>query len=51
MSSEATGSSESTIARHLANHPRLLGALFLLMLILSQAGTAAANAARANNGI
>lgn len=33
---------DSDIASHLREHPRLMGVLFTTMLLLSQAGTAAA---------
>lgn len=34
-------SSESTITSYLAEHPRMIGVVFTLMLVLSQAGSAA----------
>ena len=34
--------SESTMKAYLAENPRMLGVLFTVMLLLSQAGTAAA---------
>lgn len=34
--------SDSTMATYLKENPRLMGVLFTLMLLLSQAGTAAA---------
>lgn len=34
--------SQNAIASYLANHPKLLGGLFLVVLLLSQAGAAAA---------
>jgi hypothetical protein len=43
MSAEDNGS----IATYLKNHPRMMGVLFTAMLLLSQAGSAAA----ANNGL
>lgn len=30
------------LTQHLKNHPRMIGALFTILLVLSQAGTAAA---------
>lgn len=35
---------------YLADHPRMIGALFMLLLLLVQAGTAAANGACSNAG-
>lgn len=34
---------DGSVARYLANHPRMIGALFAILLALSQTGTAAAN--------
>lgn len=33
--------SESTISSYLAEHPRMIGVLFMLLLVLTQAGSAA----------
>jgi hypothetical protein len=33
----------SGLAQHLKEHPRLMGALFTMLLLLSQAGTVAAD--------
>ena len=35
--------SESTLAAYLADNPRMIGVLFTIFLLLSQAGNAAAN--------
>lgn len=35
-------STESTISSYLAEHPRMIGVLFMLVLLLTQAGAAAA---------
>lgn len=35
------------LTQYLKNHPRMIGALFTIMLLLSQAGTAAAGGAYA----
>lgn len=40
----------SALAEHLAEHPRLIGALFTILLLLVQAGAVAANGASANAG-
>ena len=47
MSSSTTTSvegteSESAITQYLAEHPRMMGALFTILLLLSQAGAVAA---------
>lgn len=34
--------SESQLASHLAQHPRMIGVLFTMLLLLTQAGNAAA---------
>ena len=34
--------SESKIGSYLRNHPRMIGALFMMMLLLTQAGNVAA---------
>ncbi|WP_162991486.1 DUF7503 family protein [Halostella salina] len=43
-------SDNSSLKAYLADHPRMIGALFTLVLIASQAGTAAANGAQAVSG-
>jgi hypothetical protein len=40
----------SRLSDWLADHPRMLGALFMLVLLLTQAGGAAAAASSATNG-
>jgi hypothetical protein len=35
--------SDTTMREYLAEHPKMAGALFTLLMLLSQAGTAAAN--------
>ena len=37
-------SDSNSMSEYLANHPRMIGALFTLFVLLSQAGTAAAGA-------
>jgi hypothetical protein len=34
--------SESSVARYLADHPRMLGGLFTILLLLTQVGSVAA---------
>ncbi|WP_302928043.1 DUF7503 family protein [Natronocalculus amylovorans] len=34
--------SESTMKSYLADHPRMIGAVFMMLLLLTQAGNAAA---------
>lgn len=43
-------SQESDLKAYLAEHPRLIGALFMMMLLLSQAGNAAGAAASVTSG-
>ncbi|MFC7077441.1 DUF7503 family protein [Haloarcula halophila] len=35
--------SDTTMKEYLADHPRMIGALFTILLLLSQAGNVAAN--------
>ncbi|MFB6070121.1 MAG: hypothetical protein ABEJ76_03785 [Halanaeroarchaeum sp.] len=42
MSSSTTDPAAASTADFLKDHPRMLGALFMVMLVLSQAGSAAA---------
>lgn len=49
--SELESDDGNAIVQYLAEHPRLIGALFTAFLLLSQAGSAAANACASNNGI
>lgn len=41
---------DSTVASTLAEHPKLIGALFTTLLLLSQAGSAVAGAASTHVG-
>lgn len=41
---------ESTVADYLAEHPKMTGVLFTVLLLLTQSGTAAAGAARVYAG-
>ena len=41
---------QQTVAEYVAAHPKMAGALFTVMLVLSQAAPAAANVAGANPG-
>jgi len=38
------------LADYLANHPRMIGILFMILLLVVQAGTVAANGASTNFG-
>lgn len=42
--------SDSTLASYLKEHPRMMGALFTIVLLLSQAGTVAAGNSGAVSG-
>ncbi|WP_224333633.1 DUF7503 family protein [Haloprofundus halobius] len=43
-------SEHNPVAEFLADHPRMSGALFMICLLLSQAGAVAAGAVAAGNG-
>jgi len=43
-------SDNDSLTAYLADHPRMIGALFTLLLLVSQAGSAAANGAQATPG-
>ncbi|WP_202614457.1 DUF7503 family protein [Halostella litorea] len=43
-------SDNDSLTTYLADHPRMIGALFTLLLLVSQAGSAAANGAQAVPG-
>ena len=42
--------STDSLKAYLADHPRMIGALFAIMMLLSQAGTVAAGGAQAQPG-
>ena len=42
--------SDNKIAAYLAEHPKMTGVLFTMMLLLSQAGSVAATTGMATNG-
>lgn len=42
--------SESTMKSYLADHPRMIGAVFMMLLLLTQAGNATASLATAITG-
>lgn len=46
----AQTTTESRMAEFLEAHPRMMGALFTICILLMQAGNVMANAATANNG-
>lgn len=41
----------STLTEYLAEHPRMIGVLFTLVLLLTQAGTVAANCGSTVSGV
>lgn len=43
-------SSTDSLKAYLADHPRMIGALFTILMLLSQAGTVAAGGATATPG-
>lgn len=45
-----TADGSDSMASYLAEHPRMAGVLFALLVLLSQAGNAAATALQANAG-
>lgn len=48
MASQTQGT--TTIATHLADHPRLVGALFVFLLVITQAQAVGANPGTTYNG-
>ncbi len=41
---------DNSLKSYIAEHPRMIGILFMMMLLLTQAGNAAANTARICSG-
>ncbi|MFW5905345.1 MAG: DUF7503 family protein [archaeon] len=50
MSSSVADSASASTTEFLQDHPRMLGVLFMTLLLLSQAGNAAAGYVTANAG-
>lgn len=50
MSSTITSSGAESMKDYLADHPRLIGALFTILLVLSQSGAVFAAGTTANPG-